>query len=748
MTITGISKKTAPARRTAGSPWAVSVTFLCLLLVTLVVLSQPWRGHETLAYLLTYVLPPLLAGSIVVTRLRATPPSRDAWSLLAIALFLTAGGEALEAALRLGLPLAGGALLRDALWLAYYPAVGAALLLLTRQAAPRPLLQSWLEAAMAGGATLAVGLLLITDLWASSPSGLPPVFPLADIALLSLALLLGEAVGWRISPSVRVLFLGLASFAVVDFAYFLRPALFDSTPGAEMLNVGWPVSALLIGLAAHMPEADRPRQERERSRSRFAPIALVTAAVGGVLLAHPADIPQRAAELAAAAALLAGAWRLQLALRDSRRDAEALRNAHVDTLTGLPTRAALEAAEQIPGVQTSAVLIDLSSFRTVNEGLGHAAGDRLLQIIADRLLTTVRKRDVLTRIGGDRFMLLLSGAPAAAAERIARDAIACIGAPLAFEGETLRLTACAGVAVQEAAETTDVLLRKAESALHDAKRIGEGSVAHYEESSQPSGRQRLALRTALKRELDAGGEDFPLHYQPIVDSAGRTVAFEALLRWQRGDELAPPATFIPELIAAGEIGRATDLSLARCARELTPAIATVPVTVNIHPSLLPGLADRVAGIVDAAGTPAGGLILEITEDGLVRDPTAARREIDALRDLGIHVWLDDFGSGWANLGALHDLAVAGIKLDRTLVMSVQASRRSRAIVAAVASLARELDLLVIYEGVSERAALDALTALQPALVQGFLHSQALPLHDLKRWLDKHPPAPLRVSLQV
>ena len=180
MTITGINTRAAPARRGAGSSWAIFATFLCLLLVMLVLLSQPWRGHETLAYLLTYVLPPLLAGSIVLTRLRATPPSRTAWSLLASGLFLTAGGEALEAALRLGLPLAGGALLRDALWFAYYPVVGTALLLLTREAAPRPLLQSWLEAAMAGGATLAVGLLLITDLWELSSSGLPPLFPLAD----------------------------------------------------------------------------------------------------------------------------------------------------------------------------------------------------------------------------------------------------------------------------------------------------------------------------------------------------------------------------------------------------------------------------------------------------------------------------------------------------------------------------------------------------------------------------------------
>ncbi|BAU86267.1 phosphodiesterase [Streptomyces laurentii] len=417
-----------------------------------------------------------------------------------------------------------------------------------------------------------------------------------------------------------------------------------------------------------------------------------------------------------------------------------------DHLTGLPNRqwllertwTALEEAEG-EGVRSALVLIDLDRFRSVNDTLGHLAGDRLLLQIAERLRLALPRGAEAARLGGDEFAVLLPTADSTtSAQRVARHLVAELSSPLDLDGLTLVLEASAGVAVfPDHALDAEGLLRRADVAMYQAKRDRTG-VEVYESKRDSNTPDRLGLLGDLRRALDAG--DVELHYQPKVRFDGQVAGLEALVRWvhpERGK--VPPDEFIAIAETSGLMPHLTEYvletALAQVARWRAQGL-DVPVAVNVSPRDVhtPGFAGAVAARLARHGVPAGALQLEITEHVLLEDPQRAADTMAGLTGHGVKMSLDDFGTGYSSLVHLRRLPVSELKIDRSFVARLAVDTEDAEIVRCTVDLAHSLGLLVVAEGVEDDATWERLRALGCDAVQGWLVAAAMPPAEATAWL--------------
>ncbi|UNO39788.1 bifunctional diguanylate cyclase/phosphodiesterase [Streptomyces sp. MST-110588] len=417
-----------------------------------------------------------------------------------------------------------------------------------------------------------------------------------------------------------------------------------------------------------------------------------------------------------------------------------------DPLTGLPNRqwllertwTALEEAERV-GARAALVLIDLDRFRSVNDTLGHLAGDRLLLQIADRLRHALPRGAEAARLGGDEFAVLLPTADSlTSAQRVARNLVAALGSPLDLDGLTLVLEASAGVAVfPDHALDAEGLLRRADVAMYQAKRDRSG-VEVYEAKRDGNTPDRLGLLGDLRRALDA--EDVELHYQPKVGFDGHVAGLEALVRWvhpERGR--VPPDEFIAIAESSGLMPRLTEYvletALAQVARWRAMGLE-VPVAVNVSPRDVhtPGFAGAVAARLARHRVPPGSLQLEITEHVLLEDPQRAADTLAGLTGHGVKMSLDDFGTGYSSLVHLRRLPVSELKIDRSFVARLAVDTEDAEIVRCTLDLAHSLGLLVVAEGVEDDETWERLRDLGCDAVQGWLVAAAMPPDETTAWL--------------
>ncbi|WSJ85278.1 bifunctional diguanylate cyclase/phosphodiesterase [Streptomyces sp. NBC_01304] len=417
-----------------------------------------------------------------------------------------------------------------------------------------------------------------------------------------------------------------------------------------------------------------------------------------------------------------------------------------DPLTGLPNRqwllertwTALDDAERI-GARSALVLIDLDRFRSVNDTLGHLAGDRLLLQIADRLREALPRGAEAARLGGDEFAVLLPTCDSTtSAQRVARALVAELSSPLDLDGLTLVLEASAGLAVfPDHALDAEGLLRRADVAMYQAKRDRTG-VEVYESKRDSNTPDRLGLLGDLRRALDAG--DVELHYQPKVRFDGQVAGLEALVRWvhpERGK--VPPDEFIAIAESSGLMPHLTEYvletALAQVARWQAQGL-TVPVAVNVSPRDVhtPGFAGAVAARLARHGVPAGSLQLEITEHVLLEDPQRAADTLAGLTGHGVKMSLDDFGTGYSSLVHLRRLPVSELKIDRSFVARLAVDNEDAEIVRCTVDLAHSLGLLVVAEGVEDDETWERLRDLGCDAVQGWLVAAAMPADETTAWL--------------
>ncbi|WP_405658485.1 MULTISPECIES: putative bifunctional diguanylate cyclase/phosphodiesterase [unclassified Streptomyces] len=417
-----------------------------------------------------------------------------------------------------------------------------------------------------------------------------------------------------------------------------------------------------------------------------------------------------------------------------------------DPLTGLPNRqwlleriwTALDDAERI-GARSALMLIDLDRFRSVNDTLGHLAGDRLLLQIADRLRVALPRGAEAARLGGDEFAVLLPVADSTtSATRVARGLVAELSSPLDLDGLTLVLEASAGVAVfPDHALDAEGLLRRADVAMYQAKRDRTG-VEVYESKRDSNTPDRLGLLGDLRRALDA--HEVQLHYQPKVRFDGQVAGLEALVRWvhpERGK--VPPDEFIAIAESSGLMPHLTEYvletALGQVARWRAQGLF-VPVAVNVSPRDVhtPGFAGSVAARLARHGVPAGSLQLEITEHVLLEDPQRAADTLAALTGHGVKMSLDDFGTGYSSLVHLRRLPVSELKIDRSFVARLAVDTEDAEIVRCTVDLAHSLGLLVVAEGVEDDETWERLRDMGCDAVQGWLVAAAMPPEETTAWL--------------
>ena len=417
-----------------------------------------------------------------------------------------------------------------------------------------------------------------------------------------------------------------------------------------------------------------------------------------------------------------------------------------DPLTGLPNRqwllerawGALDTAQE-RDERVALILIDLDKFRSVNDTLGHLAGDRLLLQIADRLRLALPRGAEAARLGGDEFAVLLPSCDSPTrAQRVGRALIAALGSPLSLDGLSLVLEASAGVAVfPDHAVDAEGLLRRADVAMYQAKRDRSG-VEVYEATRDGNTPDRLGLLGDLRRALDAG--EVELHYQPKVRFDGQVAGLEALVRWvhpQRGR--VNPEEFITMAETSGLMPQLTeyvlDTALAQIARWRAMGLE-VPVAVNVSPRDVhsPGFAGAVAARLARHKVPPGSLQLEITEHVLLEDPQRAADTLNGLTGHGVKMSLDDFGTGYSSLVHLRRLPVSELKIDRSFVARLVVDTEDAEIVRCTVDLAHSLGLLVVAEGVEDDETWERLRDLHCDAVQGWLVAAAMPPEETTAWL--------------
>ena len=425
------------------------------------------------------------------------------------------------------------------------------------------------------------------------------------------------------------------------------------------------------------------------------------------------------------------------------------RLAFFDPLTGLPNRRlmldrlqhAIDASFRT-AQYGAALFIDLDNFKELNETHGHAAGDALLQQVAKRLLGCVRKMDTTARIGGDEFVLILENLgeqamdAAARVQAVATAVLREVGQPIDADGAVSRTTPSIGIALFGAPhDNADELLRRAEFAMYQAKDAGGNTLRFYDPAMQESVLARANLVADLRRSLDH--KELCIYLQPIVDTAGRPVGAEALVRWRhpvRG--IVSPADFIPLAEQTGLILQlGEDVLTDACAQLVAWAghASTRELTMSVNVSARQfhqgDFVARVLDVVARTGANPGLLKLEMTESVLLNDVDGIIVKMTALRQRGVRFSIDDFGTGYSSLSYLKRLPLDELKIDRSFVDEVLTDVNDASIVRTILVLARSLSLNVVAEGVETAAQRDFLARHGCPFFQGYHFGRPVPAQD-------------------
>ena len=447
---------------------------------------------------------------------------------------------------------------------------------------------------------------------------------------------------------------------------------------------------------------------------------------------------------------VAGARPTLIALRDkrARRPGEDPPRdlAYNDALTGLANRArfteALDvqsAALRRAGDAFSVVMIDLDRFKTVNDTLGHHAGDLLLQRVAGRLRAAVRGDDMLARLGGDEFAVLhrQSGDPTQAGAVAAR-IVDLIGRPFLIDGQIVNIGASVGIALAPLdGGSAEELLRNADLAAYSAKAGGRGTFRYFAAELDANARRRRGLETDLRRAV--ARQEFELFYQPLIDvGSGAMQGAEALIRWNdpsRG--LISPADFIPLAEETGLIANMGAWVLRTACAEAVTWPAHMSVAVNLSPVQFrdPKLADTVRGVLAATGLAPERLELEITEGVLIADEARTLTTLNQLRACGVRISMDDFGTGYSSLSYLRRFPFDKIKVDQSFICGVPHDAESVAIVRAILTMSACLGLTTAVEGVETPEQLAFTSSTGCDQLQGFLFSRPLSAEDFHRFIQ-------------
>ncbi len=418
-------------------------------------------------------------------------------------------------------------------------------------------------------------------------------------------------------------------------------------------------------------------------------------------------------------------------------------NSH-DSLTGLPNRSHLQqrlrlAWEQFcqSGQELVVMFIDLDRFKMVNDSLGHQSGDQLLVQASERLRNCMRDGDLLARLGGDEFAVLAFNAPSDVTTAIAERILLAFDLPFYIDGHAVFSSCSIGVvgADRQFHQEPADLLRDADTAMYRVKNAGRDSYAVFNQQVRREVSDQMEQESALRNALKCTDELLP-YFQPIIDvSSGNIVALEALIRWnQPNGRVIAPGLFLPALEGLRLIGRLDVYMLQRVVEILAlPDHAhwpTVHINCSSYSITRPEFASEVLSLLREQGVAPSRICLELTEGALVAEPEKARQAMKELADNGVSVVLDDFGAGFSSLSYVHQYHFSGLKIDKSFVLELTTSARSRAIVRAIVRMAESLGLSVVAEGVEDAETLELLRGMGAGQAQGYYFAVPLPQQQL------------------
>ncbi len=752
----------------AWTGWGVAVA----LGLTIAFPLTGWGGASAGATVTEVAYAPLGLGCLILAWRASRQPGLEsraqrAWLLIAAALALQVQAHTTWSSYdTIGQPRPFPSW-ADAASLAFVPLVLAGLLTLPvprRPSRHRGTLPLDVATVLTGGFMVVWYLVLGPTLTGPGPAGpaagtpftvaVSAAYPVGDLLLIfGLALTLLRGVSSLSRRPLYLLGAGVALFVGADLCHGYAGLHADFAAGRwpDLLRL---TAAALFAAAAHDQYRHAPQYDQERRRAHAEavpvrpahrlPYVAVAAAYGLLLLiARGQDSPRIGVLLGAAGVLtVAVALRQFAAVRESRALAV------TDALTGLASRAWAQeclddavARTRSTGGQVAVLMIDLDGFGSVNDSMGHQAGDAVLIAAAQAISSVTRFSDTAGRLGGDEFVVILDDIDGPlAAESVAQRVQAALSTPIVHDGHIVPLRASMGLAISEPGGTGgpsgsggsgispgpgisgDELLLRAEMAIRVAKRAGTGGCVAYTPAIDVN-----TLGAELQRALDE--DQLVLHYQPIIDIAsGDTVGLEALVRWQHPERgLVPPLDFIPLAEETGLILPLGNWVLrTACAQVVEwgrtiPAARTLTLSVNVAPRQVrhPSLVSEVSAALRDTGFDPRRLIVEITEDTVLSDDTPTVAKIEALRSLGIRVAVDDFGTGYSSLRYLRRLPIDVLKIDRSLVADLVDSADGRTICGAVVSLGAALQMDVVAEGIENTDHLAALREMQCSHGQGY-----------------------------
>ena len=590
-------------------------------------------------------------------------------------------------------------------------------------------------------------------------------YPMLDVVTLTVVVLVTARARGRWVVPLLLVSAGLAVRSSVDTVLFGR-ALTDNTTSLPSVDLFWMLAFGLTGVAALYPvDTASGRLRADQRARRRAPVVRVllpyVPVVGALVVSASAGLgPRPAATISMAGVLvvLLLARQAVTSLENARLAATLVHHAYHDALTGLANRALFgdrlrEALQRTgPGRApiVAVLLLDMDGFKAVNDSLGHAAGDRLLAVVASRLRAAAPSDAVVARLGGDEFGVLVESEDAGPGQgmRVASRLLEALTAPIPFEGRGVPVSASIGVAEwTRTGPPPEDLLRDADVAMYGAKAAGKSGIRMFEPGMRRVVMARAQLEAELRHALER--DEFVLRFQPIVHLVTRAAyAAEVLVRWQhprRG--LLSPAAFVPMAAQAGLLDAIDRWVLGEACRaaarwqRLRPGFG-ISVNVAAGQFARTDLVGTVADALEASGLPPESLTLELTETALVEDAEATIARLSSLGGIGVKVAIDDFGTGYSALAYLRRLPVDAIKIDRSFVVGLGQDSEATALVEAILGLARTFGLRVVAEGVETERQLDRLRSMGCQRGQGFLFAKPLPADELTRLLGEAVEAPI------
>jgi diguanylate cyclase (GGDEF)-like protein len=429
-----------------------------------------------------------------------------------------------------------------------------------------------------------------------------------------------------------------------------------------------------------------------------------------------------------------------------RRRAEHLRMSETDALTGLKNRHFLHT--RLPGLVSHAqesgtsfhlAFVDLDGFKLVNDTMGHEIGDKVLVIAARRICDCLRDKDVVARVGGDEFVVMIFGADEAQLECIMQRIVLSIQKPMHVDAETIRISASAGVARHFTGQEPEPLLVRADMAMYHAKREGKNTWKRFTESMDEERLHAAEMHRGLQRAFERS--EFRLFYQPKYAAGTREiVGVEALVRWIDPDKgIRLPGDFITVAERTGLIVALGDWVLNEACRQIREWKRrgwVIPVSVNVSALQMRGqeITSKVLDTLDKHQIGAESLTLEITESVAIADPDQAMQVFNTLRHCGVSISIDDFGTGYSSLAYLRNFPAAEIKIDRAFVRDIAKDRQALELVRAIVTMGHALGMLVVAEGVEDEKTTALLEDLNCDVLQGYHLGMPMKAEELNELL--------------